>query len=44
MGLGFSINVATTKKYPTIVDNMVEQGIIAHPAFSLYLVRVPPSG
>ncbi|KHO00201.1 Peptidase A1 [Metarhizium album ARSEF 1941] len=37
VGLGFSANVATSNKYPTIVDNMVDQGIIAHPSFSLYL-------
>ncbi|KID89954.1 Peptidase A1 [Metarhizium guizhouense ARSEF 977] len=37
MGLGFSINVATPNKYPTIIDNMVSEGVIAHPSFSLYL-------
>lgn len=41
MGLGFSINVATPNKYPTIIDNMVSEGVIAHPSFSLYLVRLP---
>lgn len=37
MGLGFSANVAARKKYPTVIDNMVEQGLIETRAFSLYL-------
>ena len=37
MGLGFSANVAATSEYPTVVDNMVEQGHIETRAFSLYL-------
>lgn len=37
MGLGFSINVAADDEYPTVVDNMVEQGHIETRAFSLYL-------
>ncbi|KAK2608424.1 hypothetical protein QQS21_002991 [Conoideocrella luteorostrata] len=37
MGLGFSNNVAAKVKYPTIIDNMVSQGVIEHPSFSLYL-------
>ena len=38
MGLGFRANVATKKKYPTVIDNMLAQGIIDAPVFSLYLV------
>ncbi|KAL6857867.1 hypothetical protein ACO1O0_005310 [Amphichorda felina] len=37
MGLGFSSNVASEEKYKTIIDNMVDQGFIETPAFSLYL-------
>jgi hypothetical protein len=37
MGLGFSKNVAATREYPTIVDNMVAQGHIDTAAYSLYL-------
>ncbi|KAK0387903.1 hypothetical protein NLU13_4148 [Sarocladium strictum] len=37
MGLGFSKNVASSTKYPTIVDNMVSQGLIDTPAYSLWL-------
>ncbi|KGQ07196.1 putative aspartic-type endopeptidase OPSB [Beauveria bassiana D1-5] len=37
MGLGMSIAVAAKKKYPTIVENLVSQGLIDTPAFSLYL-------
>ncbi|KAF7556759.1 hypothetical protein G7046_g6230 [Stylonectria norvegica] len=37
MGLGFKANVAATKEYPTVVDNMVSQGLIDTAAFSLYL-------
>jgi len=37
MGLGFSVNVASTQEYPTIVDNLVDQGHIDTPAYSLYL-------
>ncbi|KAK5991102.1 putative aspartic-type endopeptidase opsB [Cladobotryum mycophilum] len=37
MGLGLTITVAAKKKYPTIVDNLVSQGIINAPVFSLYL-------
>lgn len=37
MGLGFDTNVAAAQKYPTILDNMVSQGFIDVPAFSLYL-------
>ena len=42
MGLGFSSNVASEKKYKTIIDNMVDQGFIETPAFSLYLVSATP--
>ena len=42
MGLGFSSNVATSKKYKTIIDNMVDQGLIDTAAFSLYLVSASP--
>lgn len=38
MGLGFSKNVAAASEYPTIVDNMVSQGLIDSPAYSLWLV------
>lgn len=37
MGLGFKSNEAATIKYPTVIENMVSQKIIAMPAFSLYL-------
>ncbi|KAF4454808.1 hypothetical protein F53441_2750 [Fusarium austroafricanum] len=40
MGLGFSSNVASVVSngtYPTIVDNMVSQGLIDRAAFSLWL-------
>ncbi|KAK6447027.1 hypothetical protein ACSS6W_010394 [Trichoderma asperelloides] len=37
MGLGFRSNEAASIKYPTVIENMVSQGIIAMPAFSLYL-------
>jgi hypothetical protein len=37
MGLGFRANEAATIKYPTVIENMVSQKIIAMPAFSLYL-------
>ncbi|KAK7432812.1 hypothetical protein QQZ08_000675 [Neonectria magnoliae] len=37
MGLGFAANVAADTQYPTILDNMVSQGYIDTPAFSLYL-------
>ncbi|KAL6901666.1 aspartic peptidase domain-containing protein [Trichoderma evansii] len=37
MGLGFRSNEAATIKYPTVIENMVSQNIIAMPAFSLYL-------
>lgn len=37
MGLGFGSNVAAERQYPTIVDNLVSQGLIDSPAFSLYL-------
>ncbi|KAF4962204.1 hypothetical protein FSARC_9719 [Fusarium sarcochroum] len=37
MGLGFSANVAANKTYPTVVDNMVSQGLIERAAFSLWL-------
>ncbi len=40
MGLGMSVAVASNKKYPTIVDNLVSHGIIDTPAFSLYLDSV----
>lgn len=42
MGLGFSSNVASEEKYKTIIDNMVDQGFIETPAFSLYLVSATP--
>jgi hypothetical protein len=38
MGLGYRLNVASAEKYPTILDNMVSQGIIGTHAFSMYLV------
>lgn len=37
LGLGFTANVASSVKYPTVIDNMVSQKIIPVPAFSLYL-------
>jgi hypothetical protein len=37
MGLGFSSNVAASRQYPTIVDNLVSQGFINAPVYSLYL-------
>ncbi|PHH88144.1 hypothetical protein CDD83_7917 [Cordyceps sp. RAO-2017] len=37
MGLGFAANVAAGTPYPTVVDNMVRQGLIDAPTFSLYL-------
>jgi hypothetical protein len=37
MGLGFTENVASPTKYPTILDNMFTQGLISRRAFSLYL-------
>ncbi|KAH6887952.1 aspartic peptidase domain-containing protein [Thelonectria olida] len=37
MGLGFDTNVAAAEKYPTILDNLVSQGVIDTAAFSLYL-------
>ncbi|POR34184.1 Putative aspartic-type endopeptidase opsB [Tolypocladium paradoxum] len=43
MGLGFRANVAARKPYATIVDNLVSQGIIDAPVFSLYLVWPHPS-
>lgn len=46
MGLGFRDNVAASSSYPTVVDSMVQQGLIEAPVFSLFLVRacpVPPS-
>ena len=39
MGLGFGANVATRQRYATIIENMVDQGLIDTPAYSLYLVR-----
>lgn len=39
MGLGFSEGVATRRRYPTILDNMVSQGHIGRKAFSIWLVR-----
>lgn len=42
MGLGFSSNVAADDEYPTIIDNLVEQGFIDTRVFSLYLVSAPP--
>jgi hypothetical protein len=38
MGLGFSSNVVANGSYPTIVENMVSQGLIDRAAFSLWLV------
>lgn len=38
MGLGFSANVVANGTYPTIVENMVSQGLIDRAAFSLWLV------
>ncbi|KAG9258591.1 aspartic peptidase domain-containing protein [Emericellopsis atlantica] len=37
MGLGLSVNVASTREYPTIIDNLVDQGHINTRAYSLYL-------
>ncbi|KAL7925899.1 aspartic peptidase domain-containing protein [Trichoderma austrokoningii] len=37
IGLGFKANEAAAIKYPTVIENMVSQKIIAMPAFSLYL-------
>ncbi|KAK1242637.1 hypothetical protein MKX08_005449 [Trichoderma sp. CBMAI-0020] len=37
MGLGYRSNEAAAIKYPTVIENMVSQKIIAMPAFSLYL-------
>ncbi|KAJ6781949.1 hypothetical protein PWT90_04107 [Aphanocladium album] len=37
MGLGMSVGVAARQEYPTIIDNLVSQGIIETAAFSLYL-------
>lgn len=37
MGLGMSAGVASREEYPTIIDNLVSQGLIDTPAFSLYL-------
>ncbi|PHH64002.1 hypothetical protein CDD81_5107 [Ophiocordyceps australis] len=40
MGLGLSSNVAARRPYPALVDNMVAQGIIDTPVFSLHLDHV----
>jgi hypothetical protein len=37
LGLGFEDGVSAKVKYPTVINNMVSQKIIAVPAFSLYL-------
>ncbi|UNI13823.1 hypothetical protein JDV02_000527 [Purpureocillium takamizusanense] len=37
MGLGYSATVASNRTYPTVVDNMVAQGLIDAAVFSLYL-------
>ncbi|KAJ6446803.1 peptidase aspartic, active site protein [Purpureocillium lavendulum] len=37
LGLGYSAAVATNMTYPTVVDNMVSQGLIDAAVFSLYL-------
>ncbi|KAF6831805.1 aspartic endopeptidase [Colletotrichum musicola] len=37
MGLGFSEGVATRRKYPTLLDNMVLQKVIGRKAFSVWL-------
>ena len=37
MGVGYSTNVATTKKYPNVIDEMQSQGLIETRAYSLYL-------
>ncbi|KAF4509904.1 hypothetical protein G6O67_001839 [Ophiocordyceps sinensis] len=37
MGLGFRDNVAASSSYPTVVDSMVQQGLIEAPVFSLFL-------
>ena len=42
MGLGFKANVAAQVEYPTVLDNMVSQGYVDTPAFSLYLVCAAP--
>lgn len=39
MGLGFGSNVAADRAYATIIDNLLNQGFIDAPAYSLYLVR-----
>lgn len=44
MGLGFSSNVATLSKYPTIMDQLSSQGLITSKAFSLYLNDVRSEG
>ncbi|TKW52011.1 putative aspartic-type endopeptidase opsB [Colletotrichum tanaceti] len=37
MGLGFSENVSSRRRYPTILDSMVAQGHIGRKAFSMWL-------
>ncbi|ATY60532.1 candidapepsin-4 precursor [Cordyceps militaris] len=43
MGLGMSVGVAAKRKYPTIIDNLVSQGLIETAAFSLYLDAITES-
>lgn len=43
MGLGLSVGVASEQIYPTIIDNLVSQGAIDTPAFSLYLDSISQS-
>ncbi|KAJ3475580.1 hypothetical protein NLG97_g9409 [Lecanicillium saksenae] len=43
MGLGMSVGVASRKVYPTIIDNLVSQGVIETAAFSLYLDSITES-
>ncbi|RKU43247.1 hypothetical protein DL546_004105 [Coniochaeta pulveracea] len=37
LGIGFPENVAATDKYPNIIDQLAEQGVINSRAYSLYL-------
>ncbi|KAH8885673.1 acid protease, partial [Thozetella sp. PMI_491] len=45
LGVGFSANEATSKKYPNLIDSLANQGLISTKAYSLYLNdRRSPSG
>ncbi len=37
LGVGFSNNEATTKRYPNLIDSLASQGLISTKAYSLYL-------